>query len=135
LELNGVAFPPGKIAPKLKGHQVGKDVMIEEAAQPVGIVTTNLKGFSHLMGRIAFSLHAGNGPDYSISDFWIFSHFVSPLLLIRGWSSIPWNSIHRSFQHALPTGFPSTKPLFILSGRKGGRSCNLSRKIVSPHQF
>jgi hypothetical protein len=46
LKLNGVAFPPGEISPKLKRHQVGKEIMIEEAAQPAGMVTTDLKVFS-----------------------------------------------------------------------------------------
>jgi hypothetical protein len=84
LKLNGVAFPPGEVSPKLKRHQVGKEVMIEEAAQPAGVVTTDLKVFSLLMGRVALSLHAGNGPYYSISDLWIFGHFMSPPFDITG---------------------------------------------------
>jgi hypothetical protein len=56
--------------------------MIEETAQPAGVVTTEFKGFPHVMGRVAFALHAGDGGFHPVSYSWILGHFASPMMIV-----------------------------------------------------
>jgi len=58
LKLNRTTFPPRQVAPKLEGHQAGKNVMMEEPAQPIRIVTTGLNRIPLLMTSVTVPLHS-----------------------------------------------------------------------------
>ncbi|SPF51347.1 hypothetical protein SBDP1_920004 [Syntrophobacter sp. SbD1] len=64
----------------MKGLKGRENVMVEEAAQAAGIMTTDLKGIPCLMTRIAMSLRFDNGCDYLVAYTWIQSHSTTPFL-------------------------------------------------------
>jgi hypothetical protein len=52
--------------------------MVEETAQPAGIMTADLEGFSCSMAGIAMSLSFDDGCDYLVAYTRICSHFNAP---------------------------------------------------------
>jgi hypothetical protein len=75
-DLDHVAAPPGKISSELEGLQARENVMEKEAAQPGGVMTTDLEGFPHLMAGVAISFGFDNRRDHFLAYAWILSHFT-----------------------------------------------------------
>ncbi len=62
--------------------------MIEEAAQPARVVTTDYERVPFLMTSCANSLHAGNSRHDFVTYSWIVSHcHISPVFVL-GWDKI-----------------------------------------------
>jgi hypothetical protein len=58
LQLDGIPFPPGKLATELKGLKAGKNIVIKPTAQTGRVMAANFKTIPCFMTGTAVSLYA-----------------------------------------------------------------------------
>ena len=74
LDLDDITLPPGEAPAELERLQIGEDVVVEEAAQPAGVVTTDDEPVTLLMTGATGSLRADDGRDDFVAYTWILGH-------------------------------------------------------------